>query len=64
MSGGVTVRLVGQVTVADVPHDTASQRVLARTGSRRSGYAPRYLRIPGEWQDHALFQVLPEPGMR
>ncbi|WP_218120772.1 GNAT family N-acetyltransferase [Geodermatophilus sp. DSM 45219] len=47
-----------------LPHDTASQRVPARTGSQRFGYAPRYLRIAGERRDHVLFQLLDEPGMR
>lgn len=47
-----------------LPHDTASRRVLVRTGFRRFGYAPRYLRIAGEWRDHVLVQLLDEPGMR
>lgn len=39
-----------------LPHNVASQRVLARTGFERFGYAPRYMRIAGEWRDHVLFQ--------
>ena len=47
-----------------LPHNHASQRVLARTGFQRFGYAPRYLHIAGQWQDHVLFQLLNEPEMR
>ena len=47
-----------------LPHNHASQGVLARTGFQRFGYAPRYLRIAGQWQDHVLFQLLNEPEMR
>jgi len=35
-----------------------SQRVLERTGFVRFGVAPAYLKIAGQWQDHALYQVL------
>ncbi|HUA06541.1 MAG TPA: GNAT family protein [Solirubrobacteraceae bacterium] len=36
----------------------ASQRVLERNGFTRFGVAPRYLKIAGVWQDHALYQAL------
>jgi [ribosomal protein S5]-alanine N-acetyltransferase len=39
-----------------LPHNRASQVVLERNGFERYGYAPRYLRIAGEWQDHVLYQ--------
>jgi ribosomal-protein-alanine N-acetyltransferase len=39
-------------------HNVRSQRVLARNGFVRFGTAPAYLNIAGEWQDHALFQVV------
>ena len=45
-------------------HNAASQRVLRTSGFTPIGVAPRYLRIAGEWQDHLLFQLLHEPGMR
>ena len=45
-------------------HNAASQRVLRKSGFTPIGVAPRYLRIAGEWQDHLLFQLLDEPGMR
>jgi [ribosomal protein S5]-alanine N-acetyltransferase len=45
-------------------HNAGSQRVLRRNGFTAIGVAPRYLQIAGEWQDHVLFQLLDEPGMR
>jgi ribosomal-protein-alanine N-acetyltransferase len=45
-----------RVQAATLLHNTASQKVLARTGFDRIGTAPSYLRIAGRWQDHALFQ--------
>lgn len=41
-----------------LPHNVRSQRVLEKSGFERYGYAPRYLRISGAWQDHVLFQRL------
>lgn len=41
-----------------LPHNHGSQRVLQRNGFTRIGFAPRYLRIAGDWQDHLLFQRL------
>src|SRR5215469_16382401 len=38
-------------------HNTASQRVLTRTGFRPFGIAPSYLKIAGKWQDHVLFHA-------
>lgn len=45
-----------RVEAGTLPHNERSQRVLANNGFERYGYAPRYLRIAGEWQDHVLFQ--------
>jgi ribosomal-protein-alanine N-acetyltransferase len=45
-------------------HDVAPQRVLCTSGSAPIGVAPRDLCIAGRWQDHVLFQLLHEPGMR
>jgi [ribosomal protein S5]-alanine N-acetyltransferase len=39
-------------------HNVGSQRVLERNGFTRIGMAPAYLKIAGQWQDHALFQVI------
>jgi ribosomal-protein-alanine N-acetyltransferase len=43
-------------------YNTRSQRVLERTGFRRFGVAPEYLRIAGRWQDHALYQLIADLG--
>ena len=45
-------------------HNAASQRVLRKSGFTPIGLAPRYLCIAGRWQDHVLFQLLHEPGIR
>lgn len=45
-----------RVQAATLLHNAASQRVLERCGFARIGTAPKYLRIAGSWQDHALFQ--------
>ena len=47
-----------RVQAATLVHNAASQRVLAAAGFERIGFAPRYLRIAGSWQDHVLFQHL------
>ncbi|MFI8932146.1 GNAT family N-acetyltransferase [Streptomyces sp. NPDC053474] len=39
-----------------LPHNAASQRVLAKCGFTQYGLAPAYLHINGAWQDHRLFQ--------
>ena len=41
-------------------HNVRSQRVLERTGFVRFGMAPAYLNIAGQWQDHALYQIVNE----
>ncbi len=45
-----------RIQAATLLHNTASQRVLERSGFERIGTAPRYLQIAGRWQDHVLFQ--------
>jgi ribosomal-protein-alanine N-acetyltransferase len=44
-----------RVQAAVMPRNTPSIRVLEKNGFRREGLAPRYLRINGEWEDHAIF---------
>ncbi|MGA4838459.1 GNAT family N-acetyltransferase [Streptomyces sp. G45] len=39
-----------------LPHNAASQRVLAKCGFEEYGLARAYLHINGAWQDHRLFQ--------
>jgi [ribosomal protein S5]-alanine N-acetyltransferase len=43
-------------------HNAASQRVLERNGFIRFGIAQRYLKIAGEWQDHAIYQLIAPNG--
>lgn len=45
-----------RVQAATLKHNAASQKVLARSGFEEIGLAPRYLKIAGSWQDHALYQ--------
>jgi ribosomal-protein-alanine N-acetyltransferase len=53
-----------RVQAATLPHNAGSQRVLAKNGFERIGYAPRYLQIAGRWQDHVLFQRLDDDAGR
>jgi [ribosomal protein S5]-alanine N-acetyltransferase len=39
-------------------HNVRSQAVLERNGFIRFGVAPAYLNIAGQWQDHALYQIV------
>jgi ribosomal-protein-alanine N-acetyltransferase len=47
-------RIQAETLTDNVP----SQRVLARNGFVRIGFAPRYLKIAGRWQDCILYQVI------
>ena len=47
-----------RLQAAVLPRNAGSRRVLERNGFERIGFAPRYLKIAGRWQDHDLFQVL------
>lgn len=51
-----------RVEAGTVPHNIASQRVLAKAGFEEFGLAPRYLHIDGEWRDHRLFQRILHDG--
>jgi ribosomal-protein-alanine N-acetyltransferase len=44
-----------RLEAACMPTNSGSIRVLERCGFEREGYARRYLRINGEWEDHILF---------
>lgn len=51
-----------RVQAAIIPDNAASRAVLLKTGFVEEGLARAYLRINGQWRDHALFgQVNPEP---
>ncbi len=47
-----------RVEAACLPRNEASQGVLRKAGFREEGFAPKYLRINGEWEDHLLFAIL------
>ncbi len=52
-----TLRL-HRLEAACLPSNTASIRLLEKTGFRKEGIARRYLRINGVWQDHLLYAIL------
>ena len=47
-----------RLEAACLPTNLASEGLLRKLGFQREGYARRYLRINGEWQDHLLFALL------
>jgi ribosomal-protein-alanine N-acetyltransferase len=47
-----------RVQAGTLVHNVASRRVLAKLGFAEIGFAPRYIRIAGRWQDHVLHQRL------
>lgn len=47
-------RLQAATTVENIP----SQKVLAKVGFARIGYAPHYMEINGMWRDHILYQLI------
>jgi len=52
-----TLRL-HRLEAACIPDNTASVRLLEKTGFQREGYARSYLCINGVWQDHLLYARL------
>ena len=54
----VTARELGlhRIEAGTLLDNTASQRVLAKSGFAPIGVAPRYLEIDGAWRDHRIFQ--------
>ena len=52
-----TLRL-HRLEAACIPSNTASVRLLEKTGFEREGYARSYLCINGVWQDHLLYARL------
>lgn len=56
-----------RLEAACLPSNTASIRLLEKVGFTREGFARRYLRINGVWQDHLLYAMLsedPRPAVR
>jgi [ribosomal protein S5]-alanine N-acetyltransferase len=47
-----------RLEAACLPSNTASIKLLEKTGFKREGLARRYLRINGVWQDHLLYALL------
>ncbi|MEG6508750.1 GNAT family protein [Methyloligella sp. 2.7D] len=47
-----------RLEAACLPNNTPSKRLLEKTGFKQEGFARRYLRINGEWQDHLLYALL------
>jgi [ribosomal protein S5]-alanine N-acetyltransferase len=47
-----------RLEAACLPSNTASIRLLEKTGFKGEGLARRYLRINGVWQDHLLYALL------
>jgi [ribosomal protein S5]-alanine N-acetyltransferase len=57
---GFTTLRLHRLEAACIPTNTASIRLLEKTGFVREGYARDYLCINGIWQDHLLFARLQE----
>lgn len=53
-----------RIEAACLPTNEASMGLLIKCGFEREGYARRYLRINGVWQDHVLFALLAEDARR
>lgn len=56
-----------RLEAACLPTNVASIRLLEKAGFTREGFARRYLRINGIWQDHVLYAMLhddPRPSAR
>jgi len=49
-----------RIEAACLPHNEASQKLLQRADFMQDGYARKYLKIRGEWQDHLLYSLLAE----
>ncbi len=49
-----------RVEAACLPSNAASKALLEHMAFREEGYAHKYLRINGKWQDHILFALLRE----
>jgi ribosomal-protein-alanine N-acetyltransferase len=50
-----------RIEAACIPENTASVRLLEKTGFVREGYAREYLCINGTWQDHLLYAKVGSP---
>jgi len=53
-----------RLEAACLARNEASQGVLGKCGFREEGFAPKYLRINGTWEDHVLFAILAGEAMK
>lgn len=53
-----------RIEAACLPTNTASHRVLEKSGFTQEGFARQYLRINGHWSDHLLFARLASDAER
>jgi ribosomal-protein-alanine N-acetyltransferase len=49
-----------RVQIAIMPSNARSLRVVEKVGLRREGFAARYLKIAGAWEDHVIFGMTAE----
>lgn len=47
-----------RLNAAILPHNDRSRHLLERVGFVEEGFAPSYLEIDGQWQDHILFGLI------
>jgi ribosomal-protein-alanine N-acetyltransferase len=53
-----------RVQIAIMPRNAGSLRVMEKIGARKEGFAERFLRIAGQWEDHLIFAVTSEDWER
>ena len=49
---------LNRLEAACLPENEASRKLLSKLGFKEEGVARQYLRINGEWRDHAIFALL------
>lgn len=49
---------LGRIEAGTLPENTASRRLLEKTGFKYEGVAQSYLQINGRWRDHVLYAAL------
>jgi len=53
---------LNRVMASYMPVNKASGRVLEKLGFEREGYARKYLKIAGNWEDHVLTSLINPNG--